>query len=138
MEYRTNRIENLPRGPVVTMHRDHGLHNVLCTEDGTITKVIDWGTELSYEPLGATLGRLEPPVERSLELRREFWDCFLPETRHFLAEFPELTRAMKTAKDIGFVVSMLGYCKDESEVTSYQLSRLAEVLLSADCVNELN
>jgi len=31
------------------MHRDHGFHNLLGTEDGVITKAIDWGAELWYE-----------------------------------------------------------------------------------------
>jgi hypothetical protein len=119
------------------MHRDHGLHNLLCTSDGIITKVIDWGTELSYEPLGVSLGRIEQYVKDSLELRQQFWDCFIEATRPFLKPFPEIKRAIKTAKDVGFVVSTLRFCHDQTQVTDYQLSRLADTLLNDDCINEL-
>lgn len=34
----------------MVMHHDHGFHDLLTTEDGVITKVIDWGSELLYEP----------------------------------------------------------------------------------------
>jgi hypothetical protein len=119
------------------MHRDHGFHNLLGTEDGVITKVIDWGSELSYEPLGVSLGRIEQYVKDSTELRKGFWDCFTAAIRHFLTAFPDLWRAMKTTKDVGFVVSTLKYCKDQAEVTAYHWSRLEGVLLKDDCINEL-
>jgi hypothetical protein len=119
------------------MHRDHGLHNILCTLDGIITKAIDWGSELSYEPLGVSLGRIEQYVADSVELRREFWDCFIAATRPFLKPFPEIKRAIKTAKDVGFVVSTLRTCDDRTQVTDYQWSRLEKTLLNDDCINEL-
>jgi len=122
----------------VAMHRDHGFHNLLGTEDGVITKVIDWGAELSYEPLGVSLGRIEQYVTHSVELRKEFWDCFTAATKHFLKPFPDLWRAMKTAKDVGFIVSTLKHCKDQAEVTTYHWSRLEDVLLNVDCIDELN
>lgn len=122
----------------MAMHRDHGFHNLLGTEDGVITKVIDWGAKLSYEPLGVSLGRIEQYVKHSGELRKEFWDCFTAATKQFLKQFPDLWSAMKTAKDVGFVVSTLKYCTDQAEVTTYQWSRLEDVLLNDDCINELN
>jgi len=120
------------------MHRDHGFHNFLGTQDGMITKVIDWGAELSYEPLGVSLGRIEQYVKDALELRTEFWDCFTAATKHFLRQFPDLWRAVKTAKDVGFVVSTLKYCRNQVDVTTYQWSRLEDVLLNDDCINEVN
>ena len=122
----------------MVMHRDHGFHNLLGTEDGGITKAIDWGGELSYEPLGVSLGGIEHYVKDSVELRKAFWDCFTAATKHFLKSFPDLWRAMKTAKDVGFIVSTLKDCKDQTEVTTYQWSWLDDVLLSDDCINELN
>ena len=122
----------------MAMHRDHGFHNLLGTEDGVITKVIDWGSELSYEPLGVSFGRIEQYVKDSAELRKEFWDCFTATSKHFLKQFPDLWHAMKTTKDVGFVVSTLKNCKDQSEVTTYHWSRLEGVLLKDDCINELN
>jgi hypothetical protein len=120
------------------MPRDHGLHNLLCTPDGLITKAIDWGTDLSYEPLGVSLGHIETYVEGSLELRQEFWDSFTAATQHWWQELPETRRAMKTAKDIGYVVSTLRGCKNRDQVTTYHLRRLEKVLLDTDCVDELN
>jgi Phosphotransferase enzyme family len=131
-------VDDLRQLPVVAMHRDHRLNNLLSNPDGVITKVIDWGMELSYEPLGVSLGRIEDYVEDSLELRQVFWNSFIPAIRHFLDEFPDIKRNMKTAKDVGFVVSSLLHCEDEDQVPSYELGRLERVLLNHDCINELN
>ena len=121
----------------MAMHRDHGFHNILGTQDGVITKAIDWGTELSYEPLGVSFGRIEQYVNDAPDLRKEFWDCFSRSVTHFFEEFPGLWRAVKTAKDVGFVVSTLKLCNSQSDVTPYQWSRLEDVLLNVDCINEL-
>ena len=130
LKYITDGVDDLRRLPVVAMHRDHGFHNLLCTSDGIITKAIDWGTELSCEPLGVSLARIEIYVKHALELRQEFWDCFTTAIGHFLEDFHEIRRAMKTAKDVGFVVYTLMHCKNQDQVTAYQLGQLKECCLS--------
>ena len=58
-------LDDLAVPAVVTMHRDSGLHNILCTPDRNIVKAIDWELELSYEPLGIKFGRIEQYVTRT-------------------------------------------------------------------------
>jgi len=123
------------------MHRDHGFHNLLGTQDGVITKVIDWGMELSYELLGVSFGKLENILRDSVEnrrteYRRTFWNSFIGAIRHFQNLSPDIIRAMKTAKDVGFVCMVLAACKERDEVTPYQLT-LLEDLLNPDCIHEL-
>jgi len=119
------------------MHRDHGFHNILGTPDGAITKVIDWGEELCYEPLGLSLGRIETYVKDAVDLRKEFWHYFTDATKHFVPQFPNLWASMKTTKDVGFVVWTVGAYKDEGEVNGHQWSLLEDALLNDDCINEL-
>jgi hypothetical protein len=84
-----------------------------------------------------SFGRIEQYVKDAPDLRQEFWDCFSGSVNHFLEEFPDLWRAVKTAKDVGFVVSTLKFCNSQSDVTIYHLSRLEDVLCNNDCINEL-
>ena len=58
--------------------------------------------------------------------------------RMTLERYPDIQLTMKTAKDVGFVVSTLKYCKSQEDVSAYQLSQLETVLLNPDCINELN